>query len=98
MHVSKPPRRDAETISSVIREINTLTERNQATDAVIVLARALGMHSEVTALYALKALHAYLQEMPLGLIEIRPDIRKKGLASARRKVDAATYRRLDAAF
>lgn len=81
-----------------IHWISRLTDVNQHTQSVIVLAMAMGADDDVRTLKEIDIRNQAVGYMPRELGAKRDAIRERLLADAKEKLDAATYRRLHMAF
>lgn len=93
------PRAGGHKVKSVpITRIRDLTAHNHHTEAVVLLARALGSKSMLQKALAIQRIHERHGYLPHDAYDRRYKLLRALLAQAKRRTDAKTYQALYAAF
>ena len=70
---------------ALVEEISDLTERNDHTEALVVLAKALNERKTLKALEAIAVIGDFLRYVPGDLVKVKNGIRSSLIDEAKRK-------------
>lgn len=92
------PLTEADASDAVIKRIAKMTDNNDHTGALIELAKLLGNTRTVKILTAIETIHDTEQHLPSHVGEYRAEISDRLMDDVRKRFDAATYRKIQAAL